>query len=131
MPVLYWRGGLRRGQAQLDAIEGLPTDTTIHADVGPDHLLCVDGRLAGVIDFSDAHAGDAALDLAWCLHGSPPEFADALAEEYGVTPELRERALLWHRFGPWYDVYHGLTNDLPAEVRSGLAEIPRRLAQRV
>ncbi|MGI8478549.1 MAG: phosphotransferase [Gaiellaceae bacterium] len=41
----------------------------IHADVGPEHLLVRDGRLAGVIDWGDMRLGDPALDYAWLLNG--------------------------------------------------------------
>jgi len=34
----------------------------IHADLGPEHLLVRDGRLAGVIDWGDMRLGDPALD---------------------------------------------------------------------
>lgn len=113
--------------ALLEAVGGLPTDTVVHGDLGPEHVLCRATGLSGVIDFSDAHVGDRAIDLAWALHGTQPEFATALAEEYGVTPQLREQALLWHRLGPLHEVLHGLDNSSPEEVRSGLAGVIRRL----
>lgn len=111
----------------LDAIGGLPADTVVHGDVGPEHVLCTDERLTGVIDFSDAHAGDPAIDLAWVLHATPHEFSCAAARAYGVTRHLRERAFRWHQLGPWYEVLHGLDHDEPAEVRSGLDGVLRRL----
>ncbi|SDJ57486.1 hypothetical protein SAMN04488074_102415 [Lentzea albidocapillata subsp. violacea] len=61
------------------------------------------------------------------LHSTPPEFADALAEAYGVTRELRDRALIWHRLGPWHEVLYG--NDIgdPELVEVGLAGVRDRL----
>ena len=56
----------------------------LHADLGPEHLLVRDGRLAGVIDWADARVGDPALDYAWPLNGP---FAD-----WDVDPDLRRRA---------------------------------------
>jgi aminoglycoside phosphotransferase (APT) family kinase protein len=90
-------------------------------------VLGRDGVLTGVIDFGDLHVGDAAIDLAWALHSTPPAFADALAETYGVTRELRERALTWHRLGPWHEVLHG--NDIGDQVLAqvGLAGVLERL----
>lgn len=110
-----------RGRALLDQARGLvAADTMIHGDIGPAHLLVEDGTLTGVIDFGDARAGDAALDLAWALHGAPKLFADGVSAEYGVTEELRVRALTWHQLGPWYEVAHGLViGDAPL-VRTGL-----------
>ncbi|MBB3729099.1 aminoglycoside phosphotransferase (APT) family kinase protein [Nonomuraea dietziae] len=114
-------------EALLDAVEALPADTVVHADLGPEHLLAVDGELTGVIDFSDAHVGDRAIDLSWLLYGTPPPFAEALAEAYAVTGEERGRALLWHRLGPWHEVLYGLDTDDPSTVVSGLEGVRDRL----
>lgn len=92
--------------ARVDELDFEPA--LLHADLGPEHVLCRDGRVVGVIDWSDARIGDAALDLAWCLNGTPPEVADAVARTYGVDAEIRERSLFYHRLGPWYEVVHGL-----------------------
>ncbi|WP_439659140.1 aminoglycoside phosphotransferase family protein [Lentzea sp. HUAS TT2] len=129
LPVDRFRAEVRVPGAEelLAAIDGLPADTLVHGDLGTEHVLGRDGVLTGVIDFGDLHIGDAAIDLAWALHSTPPEFARAFAETYGVTPELRERALTWHRLGPWHEVLHG--NDIGdrklAEV--GLAGVLERL----
>ncbi|RLV04389.1 aminoglycoside phosphotransferase [Streptomyces griseocarneus] len=112
--------------ALLDAVGSLPARALVHGDLGPEHVLVRGDGLSGVIDFGDAHIGDPAIDLAWALHGTPPAFADALADAYGVTPELRGRALLWHRLGPWYEVTHGLDTGDRATVRSGLAGVLAR-----
>ena len=36
-----------------------------HDDLTDDHILVRDGRIAGIIDFSDAAFGDPAIDFAW------------------------------------------------------------------
>jgi aminoglycoside phosphotransferase (APT) family kinase protein len=41
----------------------------LHADLGPEHLLVRERRLAGVIDWGDMRVGDPALDYAWLLNG--------------------------------------------------------------
>ncbi|MEU7474941.1 aminoglycoside phosphotransferase family protein [Lentzea sp. NPDC042327] len=110
----------------LDAVAAAPADVLVHGDLGPEHVLGRDGVLTGVIDFGDVHVGDPAIDLAWALHSTPPEFAGALAATYGVTPELRERSLLWHRIGPWYEVLFGNDNGDPAMAASGLEGIKNR-----
>ncbi|WP_067812419.1 phosphotransferase [Actinomadura kijaniata] len=115
------------GLALLEAADTGVTDTVVHGDLGPEHVLVEDGRLSGVIDFGDAHAGDPAIDLAWTLHGTPGAFADALAETYGVTPELRERGLVRHRLGPWYEVTRGLATGDGAMRDAGLAGVLERL----
>ncbi len=120
----------KAGLALLDAARHLPADTLVHGDLGPAHVLTTDAGLAGVIDFGDARNGDAALDLAWALHGTPPAFAGALASVYGVTDGQRERALVWHRLGPWHEVTHGLDIGDDGLVRSGLAGVLDRLELR-
>lgn len=115
------------GGALLDAIAELPAAALVHGDLGPEHVLVEAGRLSGVIDWSDAHVGDPAIDLAWALHGATPAFASALAERYGADGELRARALLWHRLGPWYEVLHGVETSSPETVASGVDGVLARL----
>jgi aminoglycoside phosphotransferase (APT) family kinase protein len=112
LPVERFRTEVRvpGGEVLLAKIDRLPADTLVHGDLGPEHVLGRDGVLTGVIDFGDLHVGDAAIDLAWALHSTPPAFADALTETYGMTDELRERALIWHQLGPWHEVLYG--NDI-------------------
>ena len=115
------------GDELLAGIDGLPADTLVHGDLGAEHVLGGDGVLTGVIDFGDLHIGDAAIDLAWALHSTSPEFAQAFAETYGVTPELRERALFWHRLGPWHEVLRGNDTDDAEMTKIGLAGVLERL----
>jgi aminoglycoside phosphotransferase (APT) family kinase protein len=91
----------------------------VHADLGPEHLLVRDGRLAAVIDWGDARVGDPALDYAWLVNGP---FTD-----WDVDPELRRRARFYHRLGPWYEAHYGLFTNRPEHVRRGLAGIRARL----
>ena len=91
----------------------------IHADLGPEHLLVRDGRLAGVIDWGDARLGDPALDYAWLLNGP---FTD-----WDVDPDLRRRARAYHRLAPWYEAHYGVSANRPAHTKRGLAGIRDRL----
>jgi aminoglycoside phosphotransferase (APT) family kinase protein len=91
----------------------------IHADLGPEHLLVRDGRLAGVIDWGDMRLGDPALDYAWLLNGP---FAD-----WDVDTDLRRRARFYHRLAPWYEAHYGLFTHQPAHVERGLTGIRDRL----
>ncbi|UGT54618.1 aminoglycoside phosphotransferase family protein [Nocardia asteroides] len=115
--------------AVLAAVAAAPADTVVHGDLGPEHVLVDGGRVSGVIDFGDVHLGDAANDLAWPLYGAPAEFAAAIAAAYGVTDELRERALLWHRLGPWYEVTHGMDIGDAEVVSAGVTGVLDRLAE--
>jgi aminoglycoside 2''-phosphotransferase len=58
---------LARFDAFHDAFEKVPPGVArlVHDDISDDHILVAGGRLAGIIDFSDASFGDAAIDFAW------------------------------------------------------------------
>lgn len=114
--------------ALLDLIPRLPCDTVVHGDLGPEHVLVDGDTLSGVIDFGDAHIGDASIDLAWALFGTPTSFANALATTYGVTEIQRQHAFAWHQLGPWHEVTYGFDIDDPETVHSGLEGVVSRLA---
>ncbi len=96
-----------------------PVATLVHGDLGPDHILVADGMATGIIDWTDAHIGDPALDLAWLLHGTPARFASAVAEAYGADEGVHSRANAWHRLGPWHEVLYGLDTGRTAMSRAG------------
>lgn len=91
----------------------------VHCDVGPSHLLVRDGRLVGVIDWADARVGDPAIDYAWLLNVPFPDWE--------VDAELRRRARIYHRLGPWHEVEYGVRTGQPEWVRTGLAGVRSRL----
>lgn len=110
-----------RGEALLGEVETL-TDfrpALTHSDLGPSHLLVRDAKLVGVIDWGDARIGDPAIDYAWLLNGPFPD--------WDVDDELRRRALVYHRLGPWFEVHYGVFTDQPEWVRSGLGGVRSRL----
>lgn len=115
------------GRKLLAAVAATPADTVVHGDLGPEHLLTVGDTVGGVIDWTDAHVGDAALDLSWSLHATPAGFADALAAEYRVDAELRHRSLLWHRLAPWHEALYGIDTGRSELVESGLSGALDRL----
>jgi aminoglycoside phosphotransferase (APT) family kinase protein len=115
------------GQGLLEQVAEAPFDSLVHGDLGPEHILVRDGSKVGIIDWTDAHIGDAALDLAWLLHGSGPSFAAAIRQSYTPSPEILRRSLAWHRLGPWYEVVYGLDEHRPEFVVSGLAGVKARL----
>ena len=110
-----------RGEALLAEVETLTgfRPALTHSDLGPTHLLVRDGRLAGVIDWGDARVGDPALDYAWLLNGPFPD--------WDVDDELRRRARIYHRLGPWFEVHYGDFTDQPGWVESGLRGVRERL----
>uniref|UniRef100_UPI0026EB787A phosphotransferase n=1 Tax=Sandarakinorhabdus limnophila TaxID=210512 RepID=UPI0026EB787A len=90
--------------AAADWPAGLP-QSTIHADLFPDNVLMLDGRVTGLIDFyfacTDARAYDVAIThAAWCFSADGrqffPERAAGLMRGYLAEVELSaaERAAL-------------------------------------
>lgn len=61
------------------------------------------------------------------LARAPAAIAEGVAEAYGVTAEVRERAYDWHRLGPWYEVGYGIETEQPDFVESGLSGVLKRL----
>jgi aminoglycoside phosphotransferase (APT) family kinase protein len=110
-----------RGEALLAEVETLTGfgPTLTHSDLGPEHLLCRDGRLVGVIDWGDARIGDPAIDYAWLLNVPFPD--------WDADDEIRRRALVYHRLGPWFEAHYGVFTDQADRVRSGLAGVRSRL----
>jgi aminoglycoside phosphotransferase (APT) family kinase protein len=100
----------------------------VHGDLGPEHILVRDASKVGIIDWTDAHIGDPALDLAWLLHGTRPSFAAAIRQSYTPSPEILRRSLARHRLGPWHEVVYGIDEHRPELVASGLAGVKARLA---
>lgn len=87
---------LARFDAFHDAYEKVPpgVQRLVHDDISDDHILVADGRLAGVIDFSDASFGDAAIDFAWFWRLGEAS-VDTVLGAYGLAaedPGLKSRA---------------------------------------
>lgn len=110
-----------RAEALLAEIETLAgyEPALVHCDLGPSHLICRDGSLVGVIDWADAQVGDPAVDYSWLLNVPFPDWE--------VDDELRRRALVYHRLGPWFEVEYGLRIEEPDWVSSGLEGLRSRL----
>lgn len=91
-----WAPALRR--IWDDAMTAPPaTDRVwLHGDVHPGNVVVRQGRLAGLIDWGDLTAGDAASDLvcAWLLFRDPAARADFL-DAYGATDAQRLRVRGW------------------------------------
>lgn len=104
--------------AEIETLAGF-TPALAHCDLGPAHLLVDGGRLSGVIDWANAKIGDPALDYAWLLNVPFPDWE--------VDDELRRRARVYHRIGPWFEVEHGVRTGRPEFVRSGLEGVRSRL----
>jgi aminoglycoside 2''-phosphotransferase len=110
-----------QGEALLRETETLTgfAPALTHCDLEPCHLLVREGRLAGVIDWAGARIGDPALDYGWLLNGPFPD--------WDVDEDLRRRALVYYRFGPWFAVEYGVRTEQPEWLRSGLENLRSRL----
>ncbi len=87
---------LARFDAFHDAFEKIEPGVArlVHDDISDDHLLISPNGLAGVIDFSDASFGDAAIDFAWFWRLGEPAI-DLVLLNYalvGEDPGLKTRA---------------------------------------
>ncbi|MEJ2884894.1 phosphotransferase [Actinomycetospora aeridis] len=107
--------------SRLERLRAAPASTPVHGDLRGDHVLAVGGRITGVIDWSDARAGDPAKDLVWPLLGHGPAVAAAVVEAYGA--DLTARADDWRAVAPCYAVVHGLDTGDDALVGASLAQL--------
>jgi aminoglycoside phosphotransferase (APT) family kinase protein len=103
---------------EVDSLTGFEP-TLIHADLGPEHMLVRDGRLAGVIDWGDTRIGDPALDYAWLVHGP--------FQDWDIDPEVRRRARFYHRLAPFFSVHYGVFTKQPDYVDRALETLSSRL----
>jgi aminoglycoside phosphotransferase (APT) family kinase protein len=116
----------RAGAALLGRLTDPPdSPVLVHGDVGPAHILIQSGMVSGVIDWSDAHIGDPAIDLAWLVHGSSR--GEPAAKAYGARSAIQERAHDWHRLGPWHEVTYGFDTGRSRFVHSGMAGVLARI----
>ena len=99
-----------------------PTSTErvlAHADLGAEHLLATDGRLTGVIDWSDAAVTDPALDFARLYRDFGPTFLDATLAAYGRdSPAFRRRITFFARCAALEDLAYDHPDYTRAATRS-------------
>jgi len=83
--------------AQLARMRDLIIDASrapfgvVHSDLHRHHLLNIDGRLSGVLDFGDAFVGSTAWDFALLDWYYGEANTDRVAEAYGPTHDLSRR----------------------------------------
>jgi aminoglycoside phosphotransferase (APT) family kinase protein len=117
-----------RGRALLERMSvPPPASRMVHGDLGPEHIRVVGERVGGVIDWGDSCIADPAVDLAWTMLGSGPEFSEALVAAYRPDDDLVARGVDWHLLGPWHEVLYGLGEGGPEFVESGLEGSVARL----
>ena len=128
VPLLPWAAVSALHEAFAVLREPVPAEVVIHADLGEANLLVHEGRLTGVLDWSDAHVGDPAMDLTWfvqCLGLARARAALAAYEPpAGVgAAELWRRAVAHATVQPVHAVLWGLDNGRPSYVARQLARV--------
>jgi len=90
---LDWRSGAARALVKETSAPPWPRPSWVHADLHPGNVITRNGRLAAIIDWGEAGAGDPALDLGqlW-LFFTPAEAERALAAYGHVDADLFLRA---------------------------------------
>ena len=120
------RGRLAAGLGVLRRMSVPPT--LVHGDFGTSNLLWDPDahRLAGVIDFADAHRGDPALDLAALSAGFGLEFLRDLP--YPDLHGMWERVLFYRDTFAAQDALFGLSHEDGEAVTSGMQAVEERAA---
>lgn len=112
------------------------TPVIAHADLGFSarpgivaHLLADDGRLVGVLDFSEMAIEDAAIDFSGILGAAGWEVVDGVSAAYGgeLGQRFRERVAFHYWIAPLHDILYGLDTHDDALVAEKVAELERRL----
>jgi aminoglycoside phosphotransferase (APT) family kinase protein len=130
VPLLPWAAveALRSAFAVLR--EPLPVEALVHADLGMSNILVSRRRVSGILDWTDAHVGDPAMDLTWFVQCLGPEPARAAFAGY-VAPPGTDPDALWRRavahatVQPVHAVLYGLDRGDAPYVRRQLARLTR------
>ncbi|WP_426756198.1 phosphotransferase family protein [Myxococcus sp. Y35] len=102
-------------------MEGRGAPRLVHGDFAAEHvLLDAHGAPTGVIDWSDAHLGDPALDFAGLLHWGGAPMLSAALEAYGVVSRaVLTRARWFAACRAVADIAFGQTNGRPEYTAAG------------
>ena len=129
--LLPWEAVEALREAFATLREPPPAEVVVHADLGESNLLVTGGRLTGVIDWTDAHVGDPAMDLTWFVQCLGVERARAAFAAY-VPPGRVDRDVLWRRavahatVQPVHAVLYGLDTGRPSYAARQLARLVPR-----
>ncbi|GMA32127.1 hypothetical protein GCM10025875_21190 [Litorihabitans aurantiacus] len=106
---------LRRWEEALEDVRAWRfRPTFVHGDLSPERVLSDRERVLAVTDFTSAHVGDPAADLAWLIAAAPEDALESVLESYamhraeGAGSMLLARAQLLSEMalGRW--LLHGL-----------------------
>lgn len=128
VPLLPWESVAALHDAFATLREPVGVPAVVHGDLGEANLLVTGGRLTGVIDWTDAHVGDPAMDLTWFVQCLGVERARAALAAY-VPPRGADADALWRRavahatVQPVHAVLYGLDQGHASYVARQLARL--------
>lgn len=106
---------LARWEAALDDVSKWKfAPAVVHGDLAPENVLTGNGQVLSVLNWSNVHIGDPALDLAWLYSGAPEDALDTIEEAYSIgrherpDPHLVDRALLYSELAVARWLLHGI-----------------------
>lgn len=106
---------LARWEAALDDVSKWKfAPAVVHGDLAPENVLTGNGQVISVLNWSNAHIGDPAIDLAWLYSGAPEDSLDTIEEAYSIgrherpDPHLVERAMLYSELAVARWLLHGV-----------------------
>jgi aminoglycoside 2''-phosphotransferase len=102
---------------------GLEFEPTLcHGDL-PEHILELDGRITGIIDWGDACVGDPAFDLTGLLMDYGEKVAKSISDNLDYTSEHLVRARFYSKVAPFYEALYGLKQGDKMHIKKGLEKI--------
>lgn len=93
--------------------------TPVHGDLAADNILIANDEVVAMLNWSNAHVGDPAEDLAWLYAAAPEDCLDTLEESYTMgrsvppDPHLVSRALLYSELAVARWLMHGVRLESP------------------
>jgi aminoglycoside phosphotransferase (APT) family kinase protein len=104
---------------RADAPSAVDERVLAHTDLGAEHVLAADGRLTGVIDWTDAAVTDPAVDFGRLFRDFGPPFLDEALRAYGRdAPAFRRRITFFARCAALEDLAYGHPTYVRAAERS-------------
>lgn len=110
--------------------------TPVHGDLASEHVLVADGRIQGIVDWSEARVGDPADDLAWLVASVSEPALESVLEAYSLARtersdhHLAARAALAAELAVARWLLHGVRtgdDEVVADARQMLADLAHHL----
>ena len=94
-----------------------------HRDLSSDHILELDGRITGVIDWGDSCVGDPAFDLTGLLMDYGEQVAQKISKNLAYPDEYLIRARFYSKVATFYETLYGLETENEDHIKQGLKKI--------